>query len=157
MAAGKALAKSFQRLNLAGPCRQGSCLAVTELNGRVPSRQDRKPCRHPRRNDGAVISGLLVFVFRVVICEFTQGFSLFPWEEQLSGALLPWYYSDLETFPGQGLARSQELSRVPRLRVECEPADVTTQRTVTSVTLQTCGRRASPLHVTAQCPADASS
>lgn len=43
--------------------------------------------RSPRQNVGAVISGLLVFLVCAIIYESSQGFSLFPWEELLSGVL----------------------------------------------------------------------
>lgn len=44
----------------------------------------RKPhevSERPRRNDGALIPGLLVFPVCVIIYGSKQGFSYFPWEE----------------------------------------------------------------------------
>lgn len=63
--------------------------------------------RSPRRNDGALTPGLLVFPACVIIYGSKWGFSLFPWEElfSLPLMLLPWCYINTETFKGQGVGR----------------------------------------------------
>lgn len=110
----KSLAKIFQMLNLAGslwhkPDRTAAkCWAYNSAEELwAYSLDHRKPhevSERPRRNDGALIPGLLVFPVCVIIYGSKQGFSYFPWEEwfSLPFVLLPWYSTHRDILRAKG-------------------------------------------------------
>jgi hypothetical protein len=108
-------------LNLAGPLwhkqteQPPDARPVIQLRIRGQSLDHRKPrvvSRSPRQNVGAVISGLLVFPVCAIIYESSQGFSLFPWEESLSGVLTFRVAAVvLDQLKGTGMAGRREKAR----------------------------------------------
>lgn len=90
----KVLTQTFQMLNLAGSrwhrteqaaARGQACNSAEHLWAVPGHREPHVVSRSSRQKVRAVISGLLISPACAVIYEFGQGFSLFPWEELLSG------------------------------------------------------------------------
>ena len=102
--------KTSQMLNLAGPLWHKQ--TEQPPDARPVIQLPRVVSRSPRQNVGAVISGLLVFPVCAIIYESSQGFSLFPWEESLSGVLTFRVAAVvLDQLKGTGMAGRREKAR----------------------------------------------